>query len=84
MNPREIRPTDNDTRSLTDILQSNSSMIAEILIDVNCIKKMIDGSDKTDPDVVTPSCILDEVTNQAIALDNIRDTLKMLRSELNI
>ena len=88
VNPREIRPTDEmvvrDTKGLTDVLQSNSSMIAEILIDVTCIKKQIDGLDKATPDVATPSCILDEITNQAIALNDIRDTLKILRSELSI
>lgn len=88
MNPREIRPIDempvSDTRSLTDILQNNSSMIGEILLDVACIKRQIDGLDKATPEVSSPNCVLDEVTNQAIVLNEIRDTLKILRSELNI
>lgn len=88
MNPREIRPIDempvNDTKNLIDILQNNSSMIGEISIDVNCIKHQIDGLDKTTPEVSSPNCVLDEVTNQAIALNDIRDTLKILRNELNI
>ena len=88
MNPREIRPIDempvNDTKSLIDILQNNSSIIEEISIDVNCIKRQIDGLDKTTPDVASPNCVLDEVTNQAIALNDIRDSLKILRNELSI